>query len=252
MSVTLDGTAPSPSLVDQYLAAKEQNRKVRAPGVYYVTELCGPCIRDTVYGLILDYPADMESRRIFESGNMIEDWWLGVVAKTPGYTIIGRQLAARHAEDVDGDHCEIHGRIDALVQHPDTEIVIHEVKSQYSNLALHGNPKDEHAFQAGFYSAKTGVTGLSIDYLDKDAMLGGSRPVDLSFRVKADPGVLPELVARMRTVHGFIKARRLPPMTQCWKCRVANKTGRPYCRYSELCAEDADPWRLIEEGQEAA
>jgi len=237
------------SIIDSYLAKKEENRKVRAPGVYYVTELCGPCERDAIYGHVLDYPADVESRRVFASGSMIEDFWINIVANTPGFKIVGTQLMARHTEDIDGDLCEIHGRIDALVQHPNTELVIHEVKSQYSNLALHGQPKDEHHYQGSFYSAKMGVSGLSIDYLDKAAMLDGSRPVDLCFRVMPNPDVVPELVARLRALHGFIRAHVLPPASNCWKCKISRTTGRSYCRYSELCGTNVDPWELVKAGE---
>jgi hypothetical protein len=229
------------SLVDEHLAQREENRRTRVPGVVYVTDIVKPCQRGAYYAAVLNKAASPESLRIFEAGNLIEDWWVNtVLSGRKDLHVIATQLPARYIDEASA--VEIHGRVDALVQHGDRALVVHEVKSQRTAAWLR-EPKPEHVEQLQFYLASLGLDWGQVDYLDKTILLQGrdvkARPgeggaVDKSFPIQRDTRVFAELVHRGRLLAEAIRAGKSPAKAECWMCQG-------YCDYSAECrAEDGE------------
>lgn len=215
------------SLVDTYLSSRPG--KTRPKGVLYATDLTKSCIRNAYLSIVdpLDYPVN--TLRIFESGNMIESWWVdNVLSNNRDITVFGTQVPCYYMDDV----VNIHGRLDALCQHRNGRIVGHEVKSiKSAYYVAQSGAKDEHVQQLQFYLNVLGVDLGQVDYLDKDVMLNGAEEadrVDYCFPQQRNPVVFAEMI---------VKARRLmkclfdgeAPAEKGWLC--------DYCLYSEVCNE---------------
>ena len=69
------------SLIDEYLAEKEANGKIRENNVLFVTDLTKECLRNAYYDITIDTPATPKQLRIFASGNMIEEFWVNEVLR---------------------------------------------------------------------------------------------------------------------------------------------------------------------------
>jgi CRISPR/Cas system-associated exonuclease Cas4 (RecB family) len=160
---------------------------------------------------------------VFESGRLIEDWWVHVLEETPNVKVLGRQLPARY---VDGA-LEIHGRIDALCLHDNRTLVCHEVKSAKSTQYVQ-DPKEEHLLQLQFYLGCLGLDWGQVDYLDKRVMLQGDGvSVEKCFTVQRDPGMFGEMVRRGRELNEALKTKVEPPANKGWLC--------DYCLNKEEC-----------------
>lgn len=204
------------SIIDEYLVSRPS--KDRANGIIYVTDLVKPCLRQAYLDIKSPKQFDASTLRIFEAGRMIEDWWLGVLRVTPGYSVLGQQLVARWPLKNGGS---IHGRIDALVQVNDGALVVHEVKSAKSLAYMNGAAKPEHVAQLQFYLNVLNVEWGQIDYLDKSVLLqggGDAARVDQSFSVQRDPAAFAALVGRATLLLIALRADELPMWTQGWQC----------------------------------
>ena len=225
------------SLVDEYLAEKEVDGKIREKNTLYLTELVSPCMRKSYYGVTIDTSPDKEALRIFMSGNLIEEFWVNeVLHKSKEIKVLGTQLPARYIDPIEG--FEIHGRIDVLAQHDNRQIYIHEVKSAKTCAWLTA-PKPAHEQQLQFYLNILGIDLGVIDMLDKTIMLQGEDPrspgadrgVDKSFVVTRNPEVLSTLVQRARVLHRALQDKTPPPKSECWLCQGAVT----YCDYVNEC-----------------
>ena len=212
------------SIVDEYLVSRPS--KDRANGTIYVTDLVKPCLRQAYLDIKSPKQYDASTLRIFEAGRMIEDWWIALLKNTPGYSVLGQQLATRWP--INGG--SIHGRVDALCQHGDGALVVHEVKSAKSLAYMKGEAKPEHVAQLQFYLNVLNVEWGQVDYLDKSVMLqggGDAARVDQSFRVQRDPAAFAALVSRANLLLVALRADELPMWTQGWQC--------DYCLHKEGC-----------------
>jgi len=216
------------SLFDEYLLT--QPDKPREVGIFWVTDLVKTCLRQSYLDIIDPQPKPIETLRIFEAGRAIERLWVDRVLPTH-FRILGTQLPARYH----GDGFCIHGRIDALVQHNDGSLVVHEVKSAKS-LFYTSEPKTDHVKQLQFYLNVLNVEFGSVDYLDKTVLLqGGNRDrdaVDRCFTVQRDPAIFTATVSRARELVQFIKADTIPDASsRDWYCE--------YCLHHEGCIAHA-------------
>lgn len=212
------------SIVDEYLTSRPN--KDRGNGTIYVTDLVKPCLRQAYLDIKAPKQHDASSLRIFEAGRMIEDWWVGILKDAPGISLMGQQLAARWM--LEGG--SVHGRVDALCQHNDGAIVVHEVKSAKSLAYMKGEAKPEHVAQLQFYLNVLNVEWGQVDYLDKSVLLqggGDAARVDMSFRIQRDPKIFAELVARANLLLAALRGGELPMWTQGWQC--------DYCLHKEGC-----------------
>lgn len=221
------------SIIDDYIEKKQANRKVREPNILYVTDITKPCMRNSYYSITLDKPTKPETLRIFQIGTLLEDYYLTALQASENINVLGTQIAARHR---DQDGFEIHGRCDAIAQHGDATLVIHEVKSAKSS-SWRDEAQPEHVDQLQFYLNILGIdTGL-IDYVDKTIMLQGNdprhpnekNPPDRSFPITRDQEAYKTLLEKARKLHAYLKKREPPPPTECWQCNG-------YCDYAEECA----------------
>jgi hypothetical protein len=211
------------SLVDEYLS--NLPRKERPEGILYVTDLVKPCQKSAYMDIVDPKEYSVESQRVFESGRLIEDWWVHVLERTPGLVVLGKQLPARY---VDGG-LEIHGRVDALCQHENRALVVHEVKSAKSTGYISA-PKEEHLLQVQFYLGCLSVDWGQVDYLDKRVMLQGDGvSVEKCFTVERDPGMFAEMVRRGRVLSEAVKVTVSPQGNPCWLC--------DYCLHKEDCVK---------------
>lgn len=216
------------SRVDRFLFAQREVRKERPVGVLYVTDLTKPCLRSAFWSIVDKRPYEIETLRIFEAGNVLEDYWVRVLKSSPGVEVLGTQMKARYK--VDG--LVVHGRVDMLCQHEDGALVAHEVKTAKTAHWLK-EPKSEHTQQLQFYLNCLGLDWGCVDYLDKTVFLlgqnrgGEGEVVDRSFMVERDPMVFARLVARAKMLMRYWMDEVIPPAEPCWLC--------DYCLYSEGC-----------------
>ena len=225
------------SIIDEYLLKREENRKIRPPNMYYVTDGTKECIRDAYYGIFLDLPPEVEKLRVFNAGNVLEPWWIQVLSANPRYRVIDTQVRAYHFMPVDGDSVEIHGRLDALVQHDNQTLVGHEIKSQKNLYFIKSRgARKAHIQQCGFYCTQLGLICGQIDYLDKEAFTQGIHPIDYQYPISQDTMKegYNKIVQEIRILHGYWRGGVLPPKNVCWKCNG-------YCDHRVLCDADYNP-----------
>jgi len=211
------------SLVDDYLESRPS--KKRAKNMLYVTDLTKPCLRASMLDILHPKPYPVETLKIFESGNMIEDWWVQKVLKNRiGIEVLGDQVQAYHKVG----KWIIHGRVDALCLHIGEGIRVHEVKSiKNASYVRNNGAKPEHIKQIQFYLNALGVEFGSVDYLCKHTMLnGGSDPVDVSFPVTRNPFMFSELLQHAQNLGDAVESGEAD-CTPGWLCG--------YCQHAETC-----------------
>ena len=207
------------SIVDSYLSA--QPGKPRLPGVYYVTDLTKGCLRQAYLDIVSPGKYGVETLRIFEAGRLIEDFWVNVLSKSPGYSLLGTQLVARWKASWG---C-IHGRVDALFQHSEGSIVVHEVKSIKSFAYMNGSAKPEHLQQIQFYLGSLNVEFGSVDYISKENLLQGLEVVEQCYQVRRDPAVFAFMVKRGEELAGYVGRGEVPAACPGWTCGYCSHKG---------------------------
>jgi CRISPR/Cas system-associated exonuclease Cas4 (RecB family) len=200
------------SIVDQYLVS--QPGKSRLPGVYYVTDLTKPCLRQAYLDVVSPGKFDVGTLRIFEAGRLIEGWWVDVLSKSPGFMVLGTQLMARWR----GDWGAIHGRVDALVQHDGGALFVHEVKSIKSLAYMNGAAKPEHIQQIQFYLGCLNLEFGSVDYISKENLLQGLGVVEQCYQLRRDPAAFVYMVKRGEELAGYVDRVEVPEMSKGWQC----------------------------------
>ena len=205
---------------------KMENQKMRGPGVYYVTELCGPCLRDAYYGCLIPWEQPLQALRIFDSGNLIEAYWLNILKETPGYTVLATQVPAYLGSMSAGNQLRFMEELTRWSS-TSTSLWVHEIKSIKSTYYLNGEAKKEHFSQANFYCHALGVTNAEVDYLDKINMLQGEGPIDQQIRIQPSCREFEGLIDRCRSLHESVRERRLPEKAplDCWKCKTDRWVG---------------------------
>ena len=183
-------------------------------------------MRQAYYDVTEDKPFPVETLRIFEAGNILEDYWVEILRKNPDIYVLGTQVPAYH---VVGDLI-IHGRVDVLTQHNKNRIVAHEVKTA-SSCHWMKEPKPEHNEQLQFYLYCLELEHGVIDYLDKGALLRGGTEVDLSFPIELDRKIGKELISRALNLKSCVDKKTLPVSnSDAWGGKVCG-----YCLYKDLC-----------------
>jgi len=211
--------------VERYLKLRPD--KKRPKGMLYVTDLTKECIKNAYHSIVDGSTYPIDTLRIFESGNMIEDWWTKVLEQDPTINVIGTQVKCYHVDRE--QNIEIHGRLDILCQHNNSKLVAHEVKSNKSNYYLKDKPKDAHYQQLQFYLNSLGLDFGWVDYLDKTVMLSGGEAetkVDKCFLVERNYEVFASMVQRAKELNGYLQTND-PPAQKGWLC--------DYCQYVGMC-----------------
>lgn len=219
------------SRIDEFLSWKNETRKVRPPNHYYVTDLTKPCQLQAYYSIVEDRPFPVETLRIFEAGNVLEDYWVKVLENDPCIRILGKQVPAYYIDE-EINNLVIHGRIDILAQHDDGPIIAHEVKTA-SSCHWMNEAKPEHYEQLQFYLSCLNIENGVIDYLDKSSMLQGRNIIDKSFPIKQNESVAHNMIHRALKLKAAVD-QKLPPKgnPEAWNGKVCN-----YCLYKDICSE---------------
>jgi len=216
------------SLIDVYLRKKQSSPKPRSDGVLYVSDITKACLLQSYFSVTHPRNFPIETLRIFEAGNVLEDYWDKILEGEFSITVLATQLPAYYFEK----GLEIHGRVDVLAQHNNMKLVVHEVKSARSAHWMSG-PRDAHLEQIQFYMGALEVDNGQVDYLDKEAFTQGENPIDLSFPVKRSPYVYYYLLQRARDLMKALNDGDPPvPNPHAWGGRVCD-----YCQYVDLCPE---------------
>ena len=74
------------SIIDEYLKWKEQDRRIQPPNILYVTQLTKPCLQQAWLGIHHDREHAIETLRIFDAGNVLEDHWVDILRSSPHTT----------------------------------------------------------------------------------------------------------------------------------------------------------------------
>jgi CRISPR/Cas system-associated exonuclease Cas4 (RecB family) len=220
------------SLVDAYLRSRQQVRKIRPRGTLYVTDLVKPCLLQAYYSITQPREYSVEKLRIFEAGNVLEDFWAQILSDNLGVRVFGTQVPAYFI----ADDLEIHGRVDVLAQHSNASIVAHEVKSAKSAHWME-TPRDGHVEQLQFYLNVLDINQGQVDYLDKESFVLGENPIDKSFQIIRDPSIFYLLISRAGTLSQALKTGILPEANrEAWNGRICD-----YCQYQDLCKPPPTP-----------
>lgn len=214
------------SLVDKYLESRPGKKRPR--GVLYVTDLTKPCIRNAFFSITNPQPYPVNTLRIFESGNVLEDWWVSVLDKSKTINVLDTQTACYYKDDV----LDIHGRLDILCHHSRGRVIGHEVKTIKSAKYVASNgAKPEHIKQLQFYINVLGLDVGQVDYIDKYVMLNGAEEldqVDHCFRQERDASLFAAMITRGRELMKCLDSGSAPA-EKGWLC--------DYCLYNEECDE---------------
>jgi hypothetical protein len=217
------------SIIDDSL--RRRPSKPRPNDVLYVTDLTKPCQRKAYMDIKDPQMYSVETLRIFETGNILEDYWIKLLEDTQDITVLGSQLPARYY----GSGYSVHGRVDILTQNNNGVMTVREVKTIKSFRYLK-EPKPEHVEQIQFYMNALGVELGQIDYIDKSALLSGGTSgvsVDRSFTVVRNPEVYRDLLSRASSLHKSLCEESLPESRKGWLC--------DYCPHQKPCSEHQTP-----------
>lgn len=175
-------------------------------------------------------PYGIESLRVFQAGNLLEEYWVRVLEEHPDYEVLATQVPVYHYFD----DWEIHGRADILTQHNRGYLVTHEVNSTRSLYYIRkdGRPRQEHLDQLNFYVVRLGLSYGQLDYLDKSALLKGDGVIDTSYITEADPTRFQVTVSKARKLVKALTDEDPPQPLPCWLCG--------YCLYKEECRKRDD------------
>jgi CRISPR/Cas system-associated exonuclease Cas4 (RecB family) len=224
------------SLIDEQLLRKQENKRIRQPNTLYATDLTHPCPRQTYYKITVDRPYGLESLRIFQAGNLLEDYWTTILAKRQATRVIATQIPAYHTITIEDAQWEIHGYADALTQHNKRRLVVHEVKSTKSTYyqQMTGEPSEDHVLQLQFYLNALGIDHGQIDYLDKQALLEGTTSIDLSFSVTRSEEIMQRLLHEATETAWALQSQTIPEGNpEAWNGKVCD-----YCNYRDLCQKE--------------
>jgi len=224
------------SLIDSQLQHREDTRRVRPPNILYASGLTGPCLQKTYLQLTHDRPHTIETLRIFNAGNILEDYWAGVLEAHPDIDVIATQLRARHNLTVNDEEWSIHGRADILAHHHLENLVLHEVKTAKSST-WRREPSPDHVAQLQFYLNVLQIDLGQVDYLDKSAFLQGRTAIDKSFPVKRSLTAFTDFIDVATKIIRSLQDG-IPPAANpdAWNGKICG-----YCDYRDLCGgKDSD------------
>jgi hypothetical protein len=204
--------------------------------------LVKPCMLSVYWGIKEELAPSKKQLRIFESGGILENWWIqNVLRNTPGITIIATQLPARYM----GDGWEIHGRIDCLCLE-NNKLIIREIKTA-KTCSWMNKAKEDHRAQLNFYLCSLGVDLGNIDYIDKSVMLLGedprnpTLPPDTHYIIERNWDDYNYMIEIAGMLHEHVSTDNPPAPTPCWLCSGQNKTGEIYCDYIDKCPAHEHP-----------
>lgn len=230
------------SLIDDYLQKLEIDKKIREPGVYFVTELVKECQLNAYCNIKEEIPSTKKMLRIFNSGNILEEFWVqDVLCHTPGIQVVATQLPARYT----CPEFSIHGRVDALCVEND-RLVIHECKTAKSCSWMR-EAKWDHYLQLNFYLCALGVEFGVVDYIDKSILLLGEDqknpdfPPDTHYQITKNMFHFNDMIATAKALHQCVTTDTPPPPTPCWMCDRQNYKQETYCDYIDKCPAHAPP-----------
>ena len=225
------------SLIDEQLLREQETRRIRPPRILYATDLTHPCPQQIHHKVTEDRPFELETLRIFQAGNLLEDYWINILAKRKDIAILSTQVPAYQSITVNGETWEIHGRIDILTQHDNGWLVAHEVKTTKSTYYIkkEGQPKEDHVAQLQFYLNALAIDHGQVDYLDKTALLEGRGPIDLSFPIARSKKAMKDILSLAEQIVRALQSGELPPTNpDAWNRKVCD-----YCSYRDLCVKEA-------------
>jgi CRISPR-associated exonuclease Cas4 len=202
-------------------------RKEREENVFYPSEL-GFCIRRNWYFYKKPKNLEIELLKIFETGNLIHDWFKSVLFSAYAKDIISDfkyEEPLSYKEDF-----EIRGRYDDIISlKVSGEPVLIELKT-VRDIHYVEEVKKHHFMQINFYLITLKLDKGYVVYIDRK---------DLKykiFEVKASKEVFNEIIKRARKLFEHLKENKLPlaeakfDKEKKWECN--------YCIYSLECKSD--------------
>ena len=194
------------SFIDRYLQNRRRKTRKKPPaGSIYVTSIVKQCQRQAYFDLKRRITPSIDKLRMFEAGNILEDYLLKVYNEVEEIEVLGTQLPTYFY----GDGFTVHGRLDILAQHQNSAIICHEVKST-QNVPYRA-PWPDHIEQLQFYLGALGLRWGQIDYLDRRALVMGKYKIDTSYDVTFDRALFGNLVQRAQEFSQTIADSIVPP-----------------------------------------
>lgn len=193
------------SLIDRYLRVKKNSDIKKPPrGAIYVTSIVKQCQRQAYFDIVRRTIPSIEKLRMFEAGNILEDYLVKVFNELDDIRVLGTQLPTYYY----GNSFTVHGRLDILAQHDNSVIVCHEVKST-QNVPFTA-PWSDHVEQLQFYLGALGIKWGQIDYLDRKALVMGEYKIDTSYEVIRDEDVFNNLIQRGQKLNEMLMSGMVP------------------------------------------
>lgn len=214
------------SLIDRYLRTR-QRKNVKTPpeGAIYVTSIVKQCQRQAYFDITHRISPPIEKLRMFEAGNILEDYLVKVFDELEDIDVLGTQLPTYYY----GENFTVHGRLDILAQHHNAAIVCHEVKST-QNVPFY-QPWMDHVEQLQFYLGALGLEWGQVDYLDRKALLMGEYKIDTSYEVTRDKKMFDDLVSRAKIFSQLLREKTVPEPNR----DAYGGKGCKNCDHRELC-----------------
>lgn len=184
----------------------------------------GNCLRGQYYqrlGVEPDKEIDERTLRVFQCGNMFEDWVVDLVK--------GKFDSVETQVRVEDKNLDVSGYADIVIGHNGGKKV-YEIKSKHSKafwwMQKSGNPMRQHEYQVWLYLKLLGISEGAIVYLSKDDLAILEYPVSVN-----DKELEGEVMERINLLNKAWKEKNpliLPlPADKSWQAN--------YCNYHSHC-----------------
>jgi len=209
--------------ISEYLTRIDsEDDHVRSIGTYFPSELSYPCLRSLF--LRYKYPDKQPSPdklRIFRIGNLLHVFLQQALGtETNQFRLCGLEQSVTYR--ING--IELRGRVDAIIELPDGEETVVEIKTCSPQTFNYPLPKPEHLAQTMFYLNRLHLKKAFIVYVEKNRLEIQVYPVEY------DDVIFKEMIGRTRALHKALKEDVIPD-------QEANHWGGKICQYCDFKEE---------------
>lgn len=205
----------------------EREMRERVIGVYFPSEI-NYCLRRLYFMYKKPKKFDIETLKIFESGNIFHSWFQNVLLKAYLKDEIHSFDYEVPLEHKVGD-VTIKGRPDDIITVSlGGEKLIIEIKTARS-IKMIDKPKEHHASQLNFYLTVFGVKNGYIIYIDR------SNLQHKIFQMEQSDDMMKKIEKRALLLHKFLVEDKVP--FEEGKIEKGMRWNCDYCNYKTECLE---------------
>jgi CRISPR/Cas system-associated exonuclease Cas4 (RecB family) len=226
---------PIQNLIDEHIREEFNQRGKKEQSSWYISKL-GGCLRGVFLerlGKESDEPFDNRTLRVFNAGNIFEDWVVNLLEQQ-------KDVKLEKQTRVEDKELGVSGYVDAIVEYQG-EKRPYEIKSKHSRsfwymVNKQEGPMRHHEYQLWMYLKLLNISEGSLLYISKDDLTVAEFIVQLKNR-KLEK----EVMHNLKILNDCWKTKTLPPLPdpKSWQAK--------FCGYHKQCLsiknEDLDEKR---------